>query len=165
MARITGECLCGNIRYLMASDPVRTTVCYCKFCQRATGAAQMILAVFPRTDLSFVRGKPGVYVHISEGSGKEMCVHFCKECGTKLYLNFERWPDIVGLYSGTLDDPAVVKLDAANSKQIFVSSARPGTVLLAGIPAFLEHATTLTGENEKAFVLPVPTAIEDLKSV
>lgn len=163
MARITGQCLCGKTGYLMASEPARTTVCYCKFCQRATGSAQMILPVFPEADLAVVSGTPEVYTHVSKGSGKEMHIHFCEDCGTKLYVTFERWPGFVGLYSGTLDDPSVVRLDPASAKQIFVSSARPGTVLLAHIPAFWDHATTLDGHPETPFILENPTAVDDLK--
>lgn len=162
MSAITGKCLCGTISYRMASAPARTTVCYCKFCQRATGAAHAILPVFPEADLALTAGRPETYTHVSEGSGYELYVHFCKDCGTKLFLTYQRWPNFVGLYSGTLDDPAIATLDAANAKQIYVSSARPGTVLLAGIPSFWEHATTLTGEAETAFVLDRPTAVEDL---
>ena len=164
MAEITGKCLCGSVVYEMANQLARTTICYCKFCQRATGGAQMILPVSPLSDLTVTHGNPNLYTHISEGSGKKLHLHFCGQCGTKLYMTYERWPDMVGLFSGTLDDPATVKLDPASTKQIFVSSARPGTILHAGIPAFWEHATTLDGEPQKPFVLNVPTAVEDLSS-
>lgn len=122
----------------------------------------MILPVAPLSVFSVTQGAPRAYAHISEGSGKRIQIHFCGECGTKLYMTYERWPDMVGLFGGTLDDPAVATLDPSNTKQIFVSSARPGTVIHAGIPAYWEHAATLDGEPEEAFVLSVPTAVEDL---
>ncbi|MEZ5714498.1 MAG: GFA family protein [Paracoccaceae bacterium] len=164
MSNVSGQCLCGKVAYRMASEPTRTTVCYCRFCQRATGAAQAILPVFPLADLSLRQGQPDVYTHVSEGSGKEIYLHFCADCGTRLYMTFERWPGFVGLYSGTLDDPSVVRLDGDTAKQIFVSSARPGTVLLAGVPAYWNHATTPAGAPEQAFVLDAPLAVEDLPS-
>lgn len=162
MAEITGQCLCGAVGYELASRPLRTTICYCRFCQRATGGTDMILPVLPRADLAVIRGHPASYTHISEGSGKALHLHFCTQCGTKLYIIYERWPDMVGLYGGTLDDPAAVDLDPAGAKQIFVSSARPGTVLRAGIPAFWQHATAPDGTPEPPFVLDRPTAVEDL---
>lgn len=162
MAEITGKCLCGSVAYAMANPLQRTTICYCKFCQRATGGAQMILPVAPMADLSLTCGAPASSTHVSEGSGKQIHVHFCKDCGTKLYMTYERWPDMVGLYGGTLDDPAAVAFDPASTKQIFVASARPGTVVLAHVPAFWEHAATPDGDPETPFVLDRPMAVEDL---
>lgn len=162
MAHITGKCLCGAVAYELTDRPARTTICYCRFCQRATGGAQMILPVAPLSSFAVTKGATRTYAHVSEGSGKKLHIHFCEDCGTKLYVTFERWPDMVGLYSGTLDDPSVAALDPANTKQIFVSSARPGTVIHAGIPAFWQHATTLDGTPQDPFVLSAPTAVEDL---
>ena len=34
----TGRCLCGNVKYDTGSDPLWVTICYCHFCQRATGS-------------------------------------------------------------------------------------------------------------------------------
>ncbi|MBU2962595.1 GFA family protein [Citreicella sp. C3M06] len=147
----------------MAHPPARTTICYCNFCQRATGGAQGILPIAPLADLAVTHGAPETYAHVSEGSGKQVVLHFCASCGTKLYMTYERWPDMVGLYAGTLDDPAAVTLDPAKTKQIFVASARPGTVVHAGIPAFWEHAATADGQPEPSFMLETPTAVEDLK--
>lgn len=123
----------------------------------------MILPVAPLADFTITRGSPAVYTHISEGSGKEVYVHFCDKCGTKLYMTYERWPDMMGLYSGTLDNPDIVSLDPETAKQIFVSSARPGTILYPGIPAFLEHATNLEGEPQQSVTLKGPKAVEELR--
>lgn len=163
MTEVTGQCLCGLVSYRMATAPSRTTICYCKFCQRATGTGHMILPVAPLADLTVTQGQPASYTLCSEGSGKKVHLHFCAKCGTKLYMTYERWPDMVGLYSGTLDDHAVISLDPATTKQIFVSSARPGTVLYASIPAFWQHATTLDGQPEPAFVLDTPMPVDAVK--
>lgn len=150
-----GGCLCGKMRYRTAAPPLWVTVCYCRFCQRATGSDRMIEPIFERSAVSFVSGKPAVFTLPSEGSGKDIHVHFCADCGTKLALTFARWPDRLGLYAGTLDDPASVPVTGETSKQIFVSEARPDTVIFAGIPTYLRHAT----ENDGTPVAPkVPVA-------
>lgn len=163
MNKWNGRCLCGAITYSLAKAPLRTTICFCRFCQRATGGAEMTLPVLPKTDFGITDGSPSTYTHVSEGSGKEIYIHFCETCGTKLFVTFQRWSDMVGLYSGTLDDPAAIDLDPAKTKQIFVSSARPGTIIHAGIPAFWDHATDLDGAPQPSFVLDVPTRVEDVK--
>ena len=162
MGSIAGRCLCGAVGYDLARPPERTTICYCRFCQRSTGGAQMILAVCQKADLRETGRPPSIHRHVSEGSGKQMHIHFCAACGTKLYVTFERWPDAVGLFSGTLDDPAIATLDPETTKQIFVASARPGTVLHAGLPTYWQHATTPDGAPEAPFVLEVPTPVEAL---
>ena len=158
----TGGCLCGAIAYEMATPPVRSTICYCKFCQRATGSAMMILPVLAKSDFALTRGSPQVHTHISEGSGKAIHMHFCATCSSKLYVTLERFPDAVGLYVGSLDDPSLVPLDPDHARQIFVSSARPGTVLMAGIPTFAQHAMDLDGTPNVPIVLDRPLAVEDV---
>jgi hypothetical protein len=86
-----------------------------------------------------------VFTLPSEGSGQDIYVHFCTDCGTKVALTFARWPDRLGLYAGTLDDPASVPVASGTSKQIFVSEARPDTVIFANIPTYLRHATENDG--------------------
>ena len=94
-----------------------------------------------------IKGKAKVYQQRSEGSGKQVYVHFCDECGTKLYLTFERFEEMVGIYGGTFDDPNWFERTPENSKQIFLGVAQHGTVIPPGINTFLAHATTNDGES------------------
>ena len=81
-----GGCLCGALRYEVQKQPARTTMCHCKFCQRATGGAYLVEPVFESADFAVIRGMPKCYTHVSDGSGKEVYIHFCDNCGTKLFL-------------------------------------------------------------------------------
>ncbi len=145
MARHEGGCLCGRIRYETSALPVRVTVCHCRFCQKATGSAYMVEPIFDKGDFAVVAGSPASYDQISQGSGKTVHIHFCADCGTKLWLTFERFPDAVGIYAGTFDDPCWFDIDPATSKHIFLGVARSDTVIPAGLPAFEEHATNNDG--------------------
>ena len=147
----TGGCLCGQTRYDTAGDPLWVTICHCRFCQRATGSDRMIEPIFERAPFAFTGAAPSVYSLPSDGSGKTIEVHFCATCGTKLALTFERWPDRIGIYIGTLDDPAAIAVTPENSKHIFVSEARPGTILPAQFNTFERHAT----ENDGTPIAPV----------
>ena len=93
-------------------------MCHCKFCQRATGGAYLVEPVFESADFKILQGKPKCYTHVSEGSGKEVYIHFCDTCGTKLYLTFERFKGAVGLYGGTLDDPNWLNITPENSNYL-----------------------------------------------
>lgn len=159
---ITGQCLCGSVSYALAHPPLRTTLCSCHFCQRVTGALQAVIHVAPLSAVDVTRGAPAVYSHRSTGSGQLVHLHSCPACATRLFMTYDRWPDFAGIYDGTLDDPARIGLDPATTKQIFVASARPETVLMAGIPAFWEHSAALDGTPQVPFVLDRPTAVRDL---
>ena len=151
----TGRCLCGNVTYDTGSDPLWVTVCYCRFCQRATGSDRMIEPIFERDPFAFSGSDLKVYTLASDGSGKNVNVHFCSNCGTKLALTFERWPDRIGIYIGTLDDPMSITATPENSKHIFVSEARSETILPAGFKTFDRHAT----ENDGTPIEPTLHAV------
>lgn len=135
-----GGCLCGGLRYETTAEPVRVTICHCRFCQRATGGAYMVEPIFRQEDLNMTTGTPTVYEARSAGSGKVVRVHFCPTCGTKLYLSFERFPGFLGVYAGSFDEPSWIRVGLDNAKQIFVDMARPDSVLLPDIDVFGQHA-------------------------
>lgn len=140
MTAAQGGCLCGKLRYEVKGQPAKTTMCHCRFCQRATGGAYMVEPVFDASNFAVIYGKPRQYTHVSEGSGKNVHIHFCDTCGTKLFLTFERFEGAVGLYGGTLDDPNWLEITPENSKHIFLGVARKGTVIPPHINTFFEHA-------------------------
>jgi len=154
-----GGCLCGGLRYGVDTLPVRVTMCHCRFCQRATGGAYMVEPVFDKSQFRLTRGEPKVYDHISEGSGKTVHIHFCDTCGTKLFISFERFVDVVGVYGGTFDDPDWYPRTPENTKHIFLAVAQHGTVIPAGFNSFQEHATTNDGTPVKPTVYETPKLI------
>lgn len=105
----------------------------------------MIEPIFARGSFAFTGRDPAIYTLPSAGSGKDINIHFCEKCGTKLALTFERWPDRIGIYVGTLDDPMSIAATTENSRHIFVSEARPGTILPSGSKAFDRHASENDG--------------------
>ena len=154
-----GGCLCGDIRYKAIAAPLRVTFCHCRFCQRATGSAYLVEPVFSKADVVLTKGAPALYAHRSKGSGKIVDVHFCARCGTKLYLGFERFPDVVGVYAGTFDDPNWFERSADTTKHIFLDVAQHGTVIPAQVNTFRQHATTNAGEPIEPTVYDQPYVV------
>ena len=156
----TGRCLCGNVEYNTGGEPLWVTICYCRFCQRATGSDKMIEPIFEREPFRFTHRNPSIYTLPSDGSGKDINVHFCSECGTKLALTFERWPDRLGIYVGTLDRPTSISVTPENSKHIFLSEARPGTIVPPGFPFYERHAAENDGTPIEPNVRKEPYVVE-----
>ena len=145
MAAQEGGCLCGGIRFAVKAPPLRVTICHCRFCQRATGSAFLVEPIFAKADFSVTTGQPALYRQASAGSGKTVEINFCKTCGTKLYLAFERFPDIVGIYGGTFDDPNWIEITPDNTRHIFLSVAWRGSVIPKDTACYEQHAITSNG--------------------
>ncbi|WP_120499625.1 GFA family protein [Roseovarius sp. EL26] len=154
-----GGCLCSKIRYQVSAPPTHLTVCHCKFCQRATGGAYMVEPIFAKSNLSILEGTLRTYAHVSEGSGKSVFVHFCEDCGTKIHLSFERFPDAVGIYAGTFDDPNWYNVAPDETKHIFLGVAQKGTIIPAGVKTYERHARTNDEVPEISHVFEHPHAI------
>lgn len=155
-----GGCLCGNIRYEVSADPVRVTFCHCRYCQRATGSAYLVEPIFKKSDFNIVQGKTRTYSQASAGSGKRVTANFCETCGTKLFLDLERFPEIVGVYGGTFDDPNWFSRPPKNSRHIFLDFAQKGTVVPAGYDTFKEHAAKNDGSPASSTVYDYHHLIE-----
>ena|ERR1700680_4218490 len=155
-----GGCLCGAIRYETNSRPVHVTYCHCKFCQRATGSAYLVEPIFQRTSFEITSGKPATYTQTSEGSRKRVTINFCSTCGTKLFLDFERFPEIFGVFGGTFDNPNWFERTPRMSGHIFfLGVAQIGTVIPAGFSTFHEHAMLKDGTPVEPVIFEAPRTI------
>lgn len=123
----------------------------------------MVQPAFDASDFTLTKGIPKVYIHISEGSGKEIYVNFCNNCGTKLFQTFERFQGAVGVYRGTLDYPNWLEMTSDNSKHIFLNVAQSETMIPAHIPVFKEHAAQNDGTPIAPIVFEEPQKIGVLK--
>ncbi len=148
-----GGCLCGDIRYKVTAKPLRVTICHCTFCQRFTASAFLVEPIFRREDVVFAGVAPKTYDHRSDESHKRVTLNFCGKCATTLYLDFERFPGIVGVCAGTFDDPNWFDRGPGVCRHIFARSAQEGIVLPAGLEIYNEHVSQLDGTANKPIVL------------
>ena len=155
-----GGCLCGALRYAASAPPVRVTVCHCRFCQRGTGTAYFVEPIFDKPNVALTVGHAKIYAHRSEGSGKIVTIHFCDTCGTKLFLTFERFPDFIGVFGGTFDDPNWFERAPENTRHIFLESAQHGTIVPPGYRTYREHAMSKDGGHVDATIFDEPHVIE-----
>ena len=140
-----GGCLCGGVRYKTTAEPLSVTVCHCTFCQRFTGTAYLVEPIFRREDFALTGAAPKTYDHHSDSSQKRVTLNFCGRRGTTIYLDLERFPDILGLCGGTFDDPNWFMRGEISCRHIFTRSAQSGVVLPAGLKTYEGHAITLDG--------------------
>lgn len=133
-------------------EPVRVTICHCTFCQKLTGSAFLVEPIFKKGDVVFSGAAPRRYGHRSDTSNKQVGVNFCSQCGTNLFLDFERFPDVLGLCGGTFDDPNWFERDTDKCRHIFTRSAQTGVLLPPGVATYTEHALQLDGASNTPLV-------------
>ena len=110
MARFTGGCLCGAVRYEAAENPVVSRICVCRDCQHLTGGAGSVLGFFA-TDSVKIEGRTSDYSSAAD-SGNVMHREFCPACGTPLFSRAEIRPHLIGIRAGSLDDPSSITPDS-----------------------------------------------------
>jgi hypothetical protein len=125
IAKITGGCLCGKVRYSADVEPVFAGLCHCRNCQKESGSAFAIVVGVPQPAL-LLQGELKTYAGKGD-SGKAMYRRFCPECGSTVIDEAEAMPGILMIQVGTMDDTSWVK----PSTQIYCDSAQPW-VQLAG---------------------------------
>jgi len=118
MARITGGCLCGAVKYSIDAEAVRTIVCHCTTCQRHVGSAFATLMAFPAGSIA-VTGTLKTYTEAGGQSGDPFHRRFCPDCGTPIILEREGAARTL-IAAGTLDDTSNVK----PSVNLFCASAQ-----------------------------------------
>ncbi|KUZ26762.1 hypothetical protein WS52_30535 [Burkholderia territorii] len=102
MAMLTGQCLCGAVRYRVSEMPSRVNYCHCSQCRRFTGAPVFAAALMPRDALA-VDGATRTFRSSLHGVR-----HFCSTCGSSLFFEFDTRPDRIEILVGTLDDASNV---------------------------------------------------------
>ena len=117
---ITGGCLCGKIRYEVSQAPQSVIACHCTHCQKISGAGSSHNAVVPTSAVTFTSGKPKCFRDTGQ-SGSILNRYFCGDCGSSLYSQREKMPEMTILKVGTLDKPGEMKL----VMNIWTNSARP----------------------------------------
>lgn len=91
MERVTGSCLCGDVRFEATGEPWRVGLCHCLDCRKHHGALFFAAAIFPADAVS-VTGETRDY------RGR----HFCPRCGSSV---FARYGDEIELHLGAFDEP------------------------------------------------------------
>lgn len=113
-----GQCFCGNIRYSIDAEPLRTLTCWCRDCQYVSSGSATNNVFFPEDSVNFET--PPTTIRKIAYSGNKIERGFCPKCGSQM---FSRTIEPAGIpmriRAGTLDDRELLAPQAA----IWVNSA------------------------------------------
>ncbi|HEX7871312.1 MAG TPA: GFA family protein [Sphingobium sp.] len=96
-----GGCLCGQVRYSYAGEPLLTAVCHCRHCQKQSGSAFSVVCAVPAAAFSQT-GSTRVFADVGE-SGQGVERHFCPDCGSPIVSIAAALPDMILIKAGTMD--------------------------------------------------------------
>ncbi|KAK3307762.1 Mss4-like protein [Chaetomium strumarium] len=86
-APYSGSCLCGGIRFTIASEPAAVLSCFCEHCSKGAGGTNQIIAKFAQADVNISEGEHliATYTFTDTSSGGPKAKAFCRTCGTPLW--------------------------------------------------------------------------------
>jgi hypothetical protein len=103
-----GGCLCGAIRYRLKAEPLTFYVCHCTDCQKQTNTSFNLSMPVARESFERVRGEPGSY-SVPLSGGRTWNGRYCTSCITRVWSEPPKFPQVINLRPGTLDDVAQVR--------------------------------------------------------
>ncbi len=115
--QLQGSCHCGAVRFsLESATPYPYQRCYCSICRKTQGGGGYAinlggdarsLSVHGRDHISVYQAKMGPPgrpdAKISSGQR-----HFCKLCGSALWLYDPKWPELIHPFASAIDTPLPV---------------------------------------------------------
>jgi hypothetical protein len=97
-------CACGQLRATCSGEPVLVSLCHCSDCQKRTGSAFGVAVFFPREAVE-TSGEASRYQRPSD-SGFPVDFRFCPACGSTVFWEAARKPDVIAVALGAFADPA-----------------------------------------------------------
>jgi len=131
---IEGGCTCRQVRYRLIGTPLIVHACHCRWCQRETGTAHALNALYEADRVVHTAAEPEIVVTPS-ASGKGQKIARCPTCRIAVWSNYaQAGPAIRFVRVGTLDNPDLCPPDI----HIFTSSKQPWVTLPADAKAVPE---------------------------
>jgi len=103
---LSGQCLCGSVRYTSTGQPRFVFLCHCKDCQRSGGSLTHLGVMVP--EATFTRTGEVRSFTKSSDAGRQITREFCPNCGSGIVNRLDMVPGVVVIKGGTLDDPGAV---------------------------------------------------------
>ncbi len=110
--RLEGSCHCGKVRFRVESPhPYPFNLCYCSICRKTAGSGGYGINLGGDYGTLEVEGKENINVYQAQRTDPERGEtslsparrHFCRHCGSALWLWDPRWPDLVHPFASAID--------------------------------------------------------------
>jgi hypothetical protein len=112
--KLKGSCHCGAVHFsLTSSTPYPYQRCYCSICRKTQGGGGYAINIGGDANTLKVRGGDDISVYHAKLKRKgETRVHtstaqrhFCRRCGSALWLFSPEWPELIHPFASAIDTP------------------------------------------------------------
>jgi hypothetical protein len=124
---LEGGCLCRRVRYRLREEPLAFYACHCTDCQMESGSAFGLSMIVRREGLEPLSGELAL-VPVTMPDGREKRAVRCAHCGTRVWGEPAKFPQVRTLRPGTLDGPGAFEPYG----NIWTASARRWVALAPG---------------------------------
>ncbi len=110
--RLEGSCHCKKVTFTLESaHPYPFNLCYCSICRKTAGSGGYGINLGGDYDTLKIDGKEHLSVYqarltdevTGEQSSSPAKRHFCRHCGSALWLWDPRWPKLVHPFASAID--------------------------------------------------------------
>lgn len=126
---LTGQCLCGDIKFEYEGPLGPIALCHCSQCRRTHGSAFSASAPIQKVRFKYLAGEHLVREFESR-PGKYRA--FCPRCGSQLYSRVDAIPGIVRLRVGVINE----SLGKFPGSHVYVGSKSDWFEITDDIPQF-----------------------------
>ena len=113
---LKGSCHCGAARFTVESrTPYPYMHCYCSICRKTAGGGGYAINIMGEAATLKVTGRKSFSVYrarIKDEKGRKILSparrHFCRKCGSALWLADPRWKQWVYPFASAIDTPLPV---------------------------------------------------------
>ena len=113
--RLRGSCHCGAVRFSLESHtPVPYMRCYCSICRKTAGGGGYAINIMGDAATLDVQGDENVTAYQALVGGPQLQTrpepsparrHFCRRCGSALWIADPRWPESLYPFASAIDTP------------------------------------------------------------
>lgn len=146
--QLQGSCHCGAVVFSLSSaHPYPYQRCYCSICRKTQGGGGFSINLSGDAHSLIVTGRKQVAIYRAkikrEGERRAHTSsaerHFCRLCGSALWLFSPEWPELIHPFASAIDTPLPVPPEHTHllldSKAPWVEvNERPGDQLFDGYP-------------------------------
>lgn len=146
--QLQGSCHCGAVVFsLSCAHPYPYQRCYCSICRKTQGGGGYSINLSGAAHSLIVTGRKQVAIYRAkikrEGERRAHTSsaerHFCRLCGSALWLFSPEWPELIHPFASAIDTPLPVPPEHTHllldSKAPWVEvNERPGDQLFDGYP-------------------------------
>lgn len=112
--KLQGSCHCKAVQFAVDSyTPYPFMRCYCSICRKTAGGGGYAINIMGEAKTLRVKGKPNISIYramvendisgkLVKSSGRR---HFCKRCGSCLWIADPNWPQWVYPFASAIDTP------------------------------------------------------------